>query len=373
LMRQCIYLNRKADYRGELSVVEETLVVARRAGDQLLQVRALSEKVFVLTRLGELEKASAGAEEALARARELGDEATLAQVLISAALRVSYSGDWARLVAMYDEAASLWHQIGDRYREALVLSNLGYAYTQLGLYRQARRSLEQARGLTEAIAARRQRAYSLQNLGLVYWRSGDGRHAREVLEESARELEVVGDALAQATSLLYIAYELEQSGNLSLALRRYMEAREIFAGLGVLGYAHDASAGMARCALKEGRLDQARELAAGLGHYLREHGSAGMDAPIWAYETCADICDALASPSTPLSAGASSGQTSSQAVSSENDLRELGRETIEAGYSELMERAGKISNAEWRHSFLENVPEHSSLIELWDRMKDKRD
>jgi class 3 adenylate cyclase len=373
LMRQCIYLNRKADYRGELPVVEETLSIAGRAGDQFLQVRALSEKVFVLTRLGELEKAGAGAEEALARARELGDGATLAQVLISAALRVGYSGDWARLIAMYDEAASLWHQLGDRYREALVLSNLGYAYTQLGLYRHARGSLEQARRLTEAIAARRQRAYSLQNLGLVYWRSGDGRQAREVLAESARELEVVGDALAQATSLLYMAYELEQSGNLSLALRRYLEAREIFGGLGALGYAHDASAGMARCALKEGRLDQARELAVELGHYLKEHGSAGMDTPIWAYETCADICGALASPSTPLSAGAFSTQTSSQVASSENDLRGLGRETIRAGYSELMERAGRISNVEWRHSFLENVPEHRSMIELWEIMNDKGD
>jgi len=42
---------------------------------------------------------------------------------------------------------------------------------------------------------------------------------------------------------------------------------------------------------------------------------------------------------------------------------------VEAGYRELTARAEKISNAEWRKSFLENVPEHRTIVEMWERMQ----
>ena len=33
-----------------------------------------------------------------------------------------------------------------------------------------------------------------------------------------------------------------------------------------------------------------------------------------------------------------------------------------------MERAEKISDPEWRKSFLENIPEHRALVDMWERM-----
>jgi hypothetical protein len=40
-------------------------------------------------------------------------------------------------------------------------------------------------------------------------------------------------------------------------------------------------------------------------------------------------------------------------------------EVIEAGYQDLMQSAEKISNVEWRQSFLENVVENRTIIERW--------
>jgi len=37
----------------------------------------------------------------------------------------------------------------------------------------------------------------------------------------------------------------------------------------------------------------------------------------------------------------------------------------------LMERADKISDPDWRKSFLENVPEHLALIEMWEGLSRK--
>lgn len=79
-----------------------------------------------------------------------------------------------------------------------------------------------------------------------------------------------------------------------------------------------------------------------LWEYLAEHGPKGLEQPIWAYLTCADIFDAL-------------GQ------------RDAAHAAIEAGYRELQSRAENISNADWRKSFLENVPEHRAIVEMWQR------
>jgi hypothetical protein len=42
------------------------------------------------------------------------------------------------------------------------------------------------------------------------------------------------------------------------------------------------------------------------------------------------------------------------------------RKAIAAGYQELLARAEKISQVEWGRSFLFNVPEHRTIIELWE-------
>lgn len=40
---------------------------------------------------------------------------------------------------------------------------------------------------------------------------------------------------------------------------------------------------------------------------------------------------------------------------------------LKGGYRELIARAYKISDPEWRKSFLENVAEHRQLPQLWQR------
>ena len=69
-------------------------------------------------------------------------------------------------------------------------------------------------------------------------------------------------------------------------------------------------------------------------------GTHGMEFASRAYLTCADVFDAV-------------GES------------ELARAAVEEGYHELIQRADKISNADWRTSFLENVPEHRTLVERW--------
>ncbi len=234
-------------------------------------------------------------------------------------------------------------QAGDRRSEANAQMNLGYQYALLGLYKQARSELEQALRMAQAIGDRTVYAYCLQDLGYVYWHSGDGRKARGLEEQALRESSTVGDAFGRAAALDYLGFIEEAAGDYVLAIARLEGARQEFNRLGVTASGIEALAVQARCTLAVGQLDDARQLAEQAWAYLREHGPKGIESPSRAYVSIADIFDAL-------------GATKES------------RAAIESGYVELESRANKISNAEWRRSFLENVEEHRALVEMWERL-----
>jgi hypothetical protein len=111
------------------------------------------------------------------------------------------------------------------------------------------------------------------------------------------------------------------------------------------GYAIDALAGLARCALAEGHLKQAQTHIARVWDYLQRSGVRGMEFPIWSYQTCAEVYRELGEPAKS-------------------------RAALEMGYAELMARAKQISDADWRQSFLKNVPEHRAVQEMWESEQD---
>jgi hypothetical protein len=88
----------------------------------------------------------------------------------------------------------------------------------------------------------------------------------------------------------------------------------------------------------------AEKLADEVWFYLRQYGSAGFSFPSRVYLDLADVFTAIESPSAPA------------------------QDIIEAGYHDLMQRAGRISNQEWRKSFLENVAENRKIVERWKRL-----
>jgi tetratricopeptide (TPR) repeat protein len=342
-LRQGEYGIRTADYRSALRATGDAAGAARRAGNASLEVQALAMKSRAETRLGEIDTAARTAADAVARAEALGDERTLALTLKYTAGHYGEAGLIAQSLRTYRRHIEIDHRLGNHAVEAGGRVNEGYSLLVLGLYKSGRATLEKALELTESIGSRRQRAYCLQNLGLAYFRSGDGRTARQILERSLVDMVAVNDGYGRAASIGYLGYILEASGDLAGAVRRYEESKGIFADLGVLPSTVDCWAGLARCALAQGRLDDARRDAEGIFHYLMTTGPKGMESSTWAYQTCADIFDALGEP-------------------------EQARAAIEAGYRELMERAEKIDDKDWRRSFLENVREHRAIVELWERL-----
>ncbi len=331
-------------HRRAVAAYEAALAAARRAGDRQIEALVLGMKLVSHTQLGEMDAAVVTAEQALARALELGDESTLVRNLHNVSVYYSQVGDHARAAQLLSQHVEINQRLGDRIGEAKGQGNLGYSYVQMGLYEMGRATLERALRLTQAIGARRDSAYNRLNLALAYMRLGDNRAAQDALEEALPELVAIEDVLGQAACRSYLALVLESCGDAEGAVQGFAAAEEVFTRTGACGFAIDALVGLARCALVQGKLEQARRHAMAVWDHLDEQGAKGLEFPILAYHVCAQAFDALGEP-------------------------ERARAAVEVGYRELMAHAAKISDVAWRDSFLENVPEHRAVIEKWHMLR----
>ena len=338
---KALYLDALGDYWAALAEYDIAVAQVRQANNLELEARLLGMKIICMNRLGDAAGASATVDYVLARIHEL-PEAVAARVLTNVAIYYIESGDLSRAAQLHRQHAAIGQRLGDRAAQGNALVNLGYDYIRLGTYQDARQALEQSIKLFEAIGARRERAYAQLNLGLVHWRSGDFTAARHLFQHLQQELEVVDDAFARAAGLSYQAIVLEQTAEPAAARQYFSKARGIMANVGARGYAMDAVAGLARCALALHDREEAALHTAELWNYLRLQDAHGMEFPIWAYVTCAQAFAALDEP-------------------------DKARQAIEEGYRELLRRADKIGEIRWGQSFLDNVPEHRMLVELWDR------
>lgn len=335
--RQAYFYNSQGEYQKELIVHEKALEAARKAGNREVETSTLGLKVACLTFLGKMDEAQMTADLALKYARELGDDEILARNLGNV---FSYYQlvDISQGVNLIEESIEILDRLGEHNLKATSMINLGYIYTQSGFYQRGENTFKRSLKLAERLENPRLIAYNQLNLGLTYFRLVKFELAREYLERTLIACKEIKDTFALSACHAYFGLNYEGSGDLEAAKVNFETAWEIFTQIGAAGYAMDALTGMARCALEVGQLDQARKHALEICHYLEENGSQGMEFPTMAYLTCGRIFE----------------QTGDE---------ERRRESIEKGCQQLMERAEKISDSDWRKIYLEEVPENYSIQE----------
>ena len=342
--RQAIFGLRSGDAQISAQASREALAAARRCGNEPLEIKALALTAVVEINRGDQPAAIQNIEEALRLARRLGDESVLAFVLYRAAFCYSELGDFVRWDSLQIEQIELDHRLGNRSMEAGGLGNLGASYSGMGLYKQARPIIEQARMIAETLGARRLLAYDSMNLGEICLATGDLRQARQFLEQALQEISPSQDIRGKIFALDSLGYILLAMGDAPGASRRFTEARELALSQGLVALVCESTTGLSACALLQGQLDEARKYVSEAWNHLKEHGWVGISNPGAVYRTCAEVLDALGEAENL------------QAV-------------IESGHQALMEVADKINVPAWRQSFLENVPDHRAIMELWERRK----
>lgn len=326
----------EGDYAAARQACDQALGEAQLAGDVRLQARILPLMVFILTGQGELQQAGSLVEQALEIATQTGDVNILARALNNLSKCYVDLGDLFRCVHLLQQQVEISQQQGNRLGEAFGLSNLGYYYLALGRYDLGRASLVRAVQTARSSGVRRALAYGLLNLGLADWRLEQPQAACASLEASLPELEALGDQMGLAARQFYLGLANEMVSD-PAAAAHYRQALAAFESLDAAPQAVEARAGLLRVGLRQAEPAGLQEDAARVFTHLEQHGPQGLELPSLAYLSCA---------------------RSFQALGDQPTLERL----LQAGRSELLSRAGRISDAAWRQTFLEAIPEHGQLL-----------
>jgi tetratricopeptide (TPR) repeat protein len=332
-------------FRQSLEVLpwaDKALVSAQCAGDVKTQIKARTLQVTHPMAWFDPERARAPLEQLLTQAQELGDDETVLHVIIGLQRVCLETDDLERAVELNQQAIAVARRRGDRSSEGDWLDKLSGCYESMGLYQLQRSVLEQKLVVDDSIGNRIGRAWSLLFIWYVDSMQGSGA-GEQNLDEVLSEIEANPLWGGRGVVLHFRAGELERSGDYAGAQRRYRQLFDRWMAEPFETNVQTARAGLARCALAMGQLDDARELAAELWAYLQAHGAAGMDYPGLAYKTCADVFAALGDAETS-------------------------RAVCDAGHRDLTRLADRIHNPEWREAFLQNVPGNRALAEMWERI-----
>jgi class 3 adenylate cyclase/tetratricopeptide (TPR) repeat protein len=342
-LRQTIFAMRSGEAPLSEQACQAALATAQRCGNEVIEAKAFALIAVSALDRGDQNTLTQNIEAALSLARRLEDENLMSFVLYRAAFCYSGIGD-TRCIPLQIEQIELDHRLGNRNQEAMGLGNLGSGFVTIGQYKQARSLLEQASAIDEALGARRSLAYNLMNLGEIFHWTGDLRKARQLNEQALQEISPSQDARGKVFILNNLGKILVAMGDGHAAFRRFSEAHELANSQGYVAQACESTTGLAASSILQGQLDEARRYVHEAWNYLKEHGWVGMADPGTVFRSLAETFDAL-------------GEV------------ENFRVVLESSHQAFMEVADKFNAPEWRQSFLENIPNHRWLIEMWERSR----
>ncbi|MBN1583985.1 MAG: tetratricopeptide repeat protein, partial [Anaerolineae bacterium] len=312
-------------------------------------------------------------------------------------------GQYAEARVYFEQSLDIHRQTGDRREEGATLNDLGVVSDVLGEYDHSRGYYEQALRLNRQTHNRQAEGHTLNNLGLVSLFLGEFAQAEMLLQQSLHVKREIGDRRGMATTLLNLGevlYAQAEYAHAETTLQRALDlCREVDFKVGegiVLGQLGEVS-------VAQGKHGQARSF---FWQALAIHRD--LEQPYYAVEDWAGLARVALTAFTSsygaeswanLTADSSTliGQGLTQAQGfvaeilpylgdhpalegAEHPLRvmltvylvlravnnEQAVVILSNAYNLLQQRAGQISDPALRTSFLENVPEHREIVEIWE-------
>lgn len=260
---------------------------------------------------------------------------------VRAARAAITTGDMAATVHEFRQAVAHYEQVGNLRNACLQQSNMGGAETILGLGEQARTTLRSALERAQQLGVPVLIDGAKQNLSKALVLAGHFDEASRLAEESAHSLERRGGRRLAGFSRIYAATAQLRAGcpdvaeeHISAALGHCAEPSSMQA------YALATRACIMRA---RARLDQAAADAS-LAMELLDRFGPSEEGDAFIRLTFAEVM---------------------------HERGDEGRahEAIVAARDTLLSYAGKIEHAEWRHSFLYNVPENARTLAFAEQLE----
>jgi class 3 adenylate cyclase/tetratricopeptide (TPR) repeat protein len=276
-------LCRVSDYGRAVKYLQESLNLARTAGDRLAQIQAyyvLGQIDYDQGKFDEsIEKHWAGLE----IARELGDKKSIARTLYLLGFTYLQIEQLSECRACFDESLALARELNDRHTIAANLSGLGTMATVEEKYDEAVTFFEPALELAREINDRERIVIIVNNLGWTTHLAGDQAKSKAYLEQALADSEEIGANFRNMQVTLNLGHTLTSMGDISGARAAYQYA--IYRGqrLGAMGGLLEAVVGLAGLLEAEGDDQDAAEwIGMALSHAASRSDAQQVAKPIQA-------------------------------------------------------------------------------------------
>ena len=240
----------------------------------------------------------------------------------------------------YQQALNLNRTIGDRQGEAVALHNLGLVYLALGSYESAKQYIEQAVPIYHSIEDEVGVAEALNVQSDIHYGLGQYEAGREDAQQALDICINLAGPADIAKARLSLGLALEGLEAFAAAQEAYSQALADFLSIGDEANALEPRAGLARCLLAAGEVDEAVTQIELSLTWLDEHTLFGVEHPLHFYLTAYQVLQ-------------QAGKTAAA------------RALLTEAHTLLQTRAAKINNESLRRIFLEDVPQNRQIIAEW--------
>jgi tRNA A-37 threonylcarbamoyl transferase component Bud32/TolB-like protein len=250
------------DLAGARQSYEEVLAIYREVGNKRGEAGALGNLANVIGDQGNLQGGVKLAEEALVLFQEIGDRAGEAEQLSNIGAALIMTGDIRGGRAAFDRAVPIHEELGDEGGLAIALNNVAELEMHESNVAAAEKSFSRSLKLFRDSGQKSKAVYPLVGLAGVKVETGDLAAGKAMLEEGLKITREVDDKHEAAYALTGLGLVAQYEDRAADARKAFEEAREIRTAIGEAGAAEQSRIDLARLALDEGDLAEARTVAA---------------------------------------------------------------------------------------------------------------
>jgi predicted ATPase/DNA-binding XRE family transcriptional regulator len=272
LIHQALLYFRKGEFDHAQKLYEESILILRPVGDQVLLADALSFLGTILHLLGQYERAKSLLEEGLSFAQQSNERWFEAWAIYNLGHVESLLGRYSQGYEQMLVGLDMWRELGDPQSIALGFNFLIPTLINLGRFDEAKAFMYESIALCEKSKNHWGRGTAFRYLGLTCIAEGQFMEAEAHLLKS---LEIFGEFAVGwdiARSLTYLGDVAMMAGDIAEAIKKYRDALQSSVEAQAIPIALDALLGLGSLQAQTGKLESAMALCC---YVLRHPSSEG--------------------------------------------------------------------------------------------------
>ena len=212
-----------------IALIEQSLLIAREAGNRLLEVIILYNLGKAYSLLEQYQQAIESYQKSLAIAKEIGTRKIEGITLNDLGGVFAALEQYQQAIECYQQCLAIAREIGTRKIEVITLNDLGGIFAALEQYQQAIECYQQCLAIAREIGDRKFEVITLNDLGGIYADLKQYQQAIECYQQSLKLCKLLDNHQTQAVTLLMIGLLLAyKQGDFTTALTYLQESLAVF-------------------------------------------------------------------------------------------------------------------------------------------------